>query len=184
MADSDVRVPRRTTGTMPHYWLARALGLSAVTACGLDLAGEQMVVAPDPFAMDGSAAGGSEFDVDRDPAGEGGTGADGPALDGEPALGAGSGAEKSEAQAPFDASMRDPPTGFPPEAGAEGATACDIVSECCSGLADAASPATLVCLAGAAQASGGDAGTCESILAIFTNAGICPQRSSDGGPGP
>lgn len=155
---------------MPRGWLARALALSALSAsaaCGLDLAGEQLVVDPGPFPIDGSAV--DEPDVgglDRAVAAS--------ALDGAPDPGVGSGAQKSEADAQVDASTLDAPIGAPPEAGAESATACDLVAQCCSGLADAMSPETVLCLAGAAQAAGGDAGTCESVLAIFKNAGICP----------
>jgi hypothetical protein len=137
-----------------------------------------VVVDPDPFAIDGSAVHGSDRTA------EGGNAVGAAALDGEPGLGDGSGAEKSEAEAQFDASTLDAPMGFPQEAGAEGAAACDLVSQCCSELADAMSPETVLCLAGVAQTGGGEAGACESVLAIFTGAGLCPSRSSDGSLGP
>jgi hypothetical protein len=166
---------------MPQHWLARALALSAVTAsaCALDRAGEELLIERDSPAVDASAPETSGFDASGhvDPAIGGGAdvGASrAPPLDVDAERRDEGDATKSEAQAKVDADKLDAPADVSPEAEAEDGGACEALSRCCRGLSNAAPPVAFACLLGAAQADGGDAGTCASILAGFTASRLCP----------
>jgi hypothetical protein len=166
---------------MPQHGLARALALSAVTAsaCALDRAGEELLIERDSSGVDASAPNASGFEASGpvDPAIDGGVDvaasrAPAPEVDADRRDEVD--ATKNEAQAEVDASELDAPADISREADAEDGGACEVLSWCCRGLSSAAPPVAFACRLGAAQADGGDAGTCASILAGFTAAGLCP----------
>ena len=167
---------------MPQHWLARALALSAVTAsaCALDRAGEELLIERDSTAVDASAPDTSGFDAAGhvDPAIDSGVDV-GASRAPPPVVDAGprdeGDATKSEAQADVDADKLDAPEDISRETDAEDGGACEVLSRCCRGLGTVAPPVAFACMFGAAQADGGDAGTCASILAGFTASGLCPS---------
>jgi hypothetical protein len=166
---------------MPQHCLARALALSAVTtsACALDRAGEELLIERDSPAIDASAPDASGFDASGpvDLAIDSGiavVASRAPPPDVDAAQRDEEDATKSDAQAEVDAGKLDAPAELSPEADAEDGGACDVLSRCCRGLGTVAPPVAFACMLGAAQADGGDAGTCASILAGFTASGLCP----------
>jgi len=58
------------------------------------------------------------------------------------------------------------------DGGDAGGTPCDRLIRCCQNLI-APPPALLACVAGVQQADGGNAGSCESLLAGFQGSGLC-----------
>jgi hypothetical protein len=110
-----------------------------------------------------------DLDVDLSRQGDASPDAVPPALDG--ALdGAPVDAELPEAMAVEDvATVEDAPT---KDGADDGGTACDRLIRCCKSLAAPPSPAILICISGTQQADGGDAGSCESLLASFQGVGL------------
>jgi hypothetical protein len=153
---------------------ALAVALTGAAGCGLDLSGERLVVGQVPSGPDAAtSASGVGYAPD-----------DGGALDlilpdgGSTSSYDGSFADQRPAFADdHDASL---PPGTSGDAAAEamavgdGAQSpCARLVTCCQSLI-VAPPLALACYAGAQQADGGDAGTCEITLASLGDAGLCP----------
>lgn len=169
---------------MPPNWLARVCVLSTVTACGLDLGGEAFTVAQDPPAADANAPNDPAVDApaNRDSTtieSGGDVAAIAPAVESGPPEDAG--ATKTQGPLQFDASVADAPPEAEPDPSVEPRTPCERLAKCCQSQATLVPGVKFGCMLGAAQADGGDAGTCASVLMGLTNAGICLFVLSDAG---
>jgi hypothetical protein len=169
--------------TMPPNWLARVVVLSSLTACGLDLGGEEFTVAEDPSAADASASNDPAVDAAPGPNSttEGGPDAAAVAPSAESGLPEDAGAMKTQAPPEVEASAVDAPPAEarPPDASDEPRTPCERLAKCCAGQVTLLPGVAFGCMLGAAEADGGDAGACASILEGLTGAGLCSLGSSD-----
>jgi hypothetical protein len=194
-AHDPFRVVVATSVLMSPRPTLRAFSFVALAGCGLDLAGEQFVrvadtpsgtalnppgieatdagslAAQDGGVIDAEAAFGLDAGLMQQRATATSPDAIPPALDGD-------GADAylpADADMPEVAAVLDGATKDAAQDGAGGGgTACDRLMLCCKRLVAPLPSEVLVCIAGAQQADGGDAGACESLLATFQGMASCP----------
>lgn len=164
----------------------RAFAFAVLAGCGLDLGGAQFVSIAGPpsggaldpsveatdasspaASNEGVADAGAAFDLDVGLIQQGDASPDAvsPALEGV-APDASADVDLLEAVAVQDGATKD--------GGDDGGTPCDRLMRCCQSLVAPPPPALFVCSAGAQRVDGGDAGSCDSLLASLEGTGLCP----------
>lgn len=170
----------------------RVFALAALAGCGLDLAGQQFVGAGDsPHGAALSPPSVEAADASSLTTRNGGAPDAAPALSQDASLAQSSAASPDAASRALDSATADanlPDADLPDaiavqdgtqsdtapdsDAADDGGTPCDRLTFCCKHLVVSTPGALLLC---ASQlADGGDAGTCESLLANLQGARLCP----------
>lgn len=141
----------------------------ALCACGLDLAGEELVQRPAPSGSSEPTA------ADASPQGPGDVGSDDSSVPSNVGILGPSGQDAAPTGAPqSDSGDNGGPPG-PPGRGADASsvdasTPCALLEQCCPRVL--APPLVLACLASATRDAG--EASCAATLATLVDAGICP----------